>query len=77
MRNLKVALESASCSQVGRKQKWAEDMVARFPRGTFERIARVSRETEDRTDFVREAVSRELERRERAMARKPPRGRRA
>jgi hypothetical protein len=46
-------------------------MQARFPEGTFERIAAVLRtdgETaEDRTDFVREAVERELKRRERKL----------
>jgi hypothetical protein len=45
-------------------------MQARFPEGTFRRIAGVLKETEDRTDFVREAVERELERREIAQKRK-------
>jgi hypothetical protein len=40
-------------------------MVARFAEGTFERIAAVLSPEEDRTDFVREAVDRELRRRER------------
>lgn len=48
---------------------WAEDMQARFPVGTFSRIEDVLAEGEDRTDFVRAAVERELKRRERAMAR--------
>lgn len=39
-------------------------MQARFAAGTFARIAAVLRDGEDRTDFVRDAVSRELERRE-------------
>jgi hypothetical protein len=39
-------------------------MQARFSAGTFERIAKALREGEDRTDFVREAVERELTRRE-------------
>lgn len=51
--------------RMGRKKQWAEDMQARFPAGTFERIAAVLVEKEDRTDFVREAVERELKRRER------------
>jgi hypothetical protein len=42
-------------------------MQARFPEGTFERIAAVLRDREDRTDFVREAVERELTRRERQV----------
>jgi hypothetical protein len=45
--------------------RWAEDMQARFPAGTFKRIKAVLAEVEDRTDFVREAVERELKRRER------------
>lgn len=45
---------------------WAEDMQARFPEGTFERIEAVLESGEDRTDFVRSAVERELKRRERA-----------
>lgn len=44
---------------------WAENMVARFPEGTFARIDAVRDDSEDRTDFVREAVERELRRRER------------
>lgn len=45
---------------------WSEDMQARFPAGTFERIDEVLEEDEDRTDFVRQAVERELKRRERS-----------
>jgi hypothetical protein len=56
----------------GRTQRWSEDMQARFPAGTFERIGSVLRDTEDRTDFVRLAVERELRRREsRRRKRKP------
>ena len=40
----------------------AEDMQARFPDGTFERVTVVLRNREDRTHFVREAVERELKR---------------
>jgi hypothetical protein len=43
--------------------KWAEEMRARFPRGTFEQITKALKKGEHRTDFVREAVERELERR--------------
>lgn len=50
---------------MGRKKRWAEDMQARFPEGTFDRIQVVLGENEDRTDFIREAVERELKRRER------------
>lgn len=51
---------------MGRTKQWAEDMQARFPEGTFDRIQRVLGDDEDRTDFVRAAVERELRRRERA-----------
>lgn len=50
---------------MGRKKLWSEDMQARFAEGTFARIDAVLDESEDRTDFVRAAVERELRRRER------------
>jgi hypothetical protein len=50
---------------MGRKKRWAEDMQARFPVGTFRRIEALLQDGEDRTDFVREAVERELRRRQR------------
>lgn len=56
-------LVSVNTPRVGRKKQWSEDMVARFPSGTFERIAAVLNEDEDRTDFIREAVEREIKRR--------------
>jgi hypothetical protein len=40
-------------------------MQARFEEGTFARIEAVLTDGEDRTDFVRDAVERELKRRER------------
>lgn len=49
---------------MGRKKMWAEDMVARFAEGTFGRIDAVLQDGEERTAFVREAVERELKRRE-------------
>jgi hypothetical protein len=49
---------------MGRKKLWSEDMQARFPEGTFERIEAVLEDSEDRTDFLRAAVERELKRRE-------------
>ena len=51
-------------TRVGRKKRWNEDMVARFREGTFGRIANVLEKNEDRTDFVRAAVERELKWRE-------------
>jgi hypothetical protein len=59
-----VNTESDISQRVGRKKRWSEDMQARFPKGTFERIEAILGEGEDRTDFVRAAVQRELERRE-------------
>jgi len=50
---------------MGRKKLWDEDMQARFPEGTFDRIEAVLEDGEDRTELVREAVERELKRRER------------
>lgn len=50
---------------MGRIKRWAEDMQARFAEGTFARIDAVLAEGEERTAFVREAVERELKRRER------------
>jgi hypothetical protein len=62
--------------RMGRKKRWTDVMGAKFPPGTFRRIAAALRKDkdkkEDRTDFVREAVERELERREKAAK---PRGR--
>ncbi|MGK6320157.1 hypothetical protein [Sphingomonas sp. DT-204] len=55
--------------RVGRKKRWAEDMQARFAEGTFERIAAVLSEGEDRTDFVRVAVENEITKRERPKRR--------
>lgn len=42
---------------------WSEDMVARFAEGTFKRMDAALVESESRTDFIREAVERELKRR--------------
>ena len=66
-------LISDTPSRVGRKKRWNEDMQARFPEGTFERIAAVLEKNEDRTDFVRKAVERELSRRENARRHKKAR----
>jgi len=56
---------------MGRPPRWSQNMQARFRSGTFERIAVVLHENEDRTDFVREAVEREIERREGDQPAKP------
>jgi len=49
--------------KMGRKKLWADVTQSRFPEGTFKRIAAALGKDEDRTDFIREAVMRELERR--------------
>jgi hypothetical protein len=59
---------------VGRKRRWAEDMAARFPAGTLARIDAVLRDKEFRTNFVWQAVEKELKLREaRAAKRAKPR----
>lgn len=50
---------------MGRKQINEEQTPARFPGGTLERIDGVLEDGEKRSDFIREAVERELKRRER------------
>lgn len=50
---------------MGRKQINHEQMPARLPEGTLERMDAVLDEGEKRSDLVREAVERELKRRER------------
>jgi hypothetical protein len=66
MRNNSALAQKLICdtpSRVGRTKRWEEDMQARFAKGTFARIAAALGPDEDRTDFVREAVDRELKRR--------------
>lgn len=60
-------LISNTSRPVGRKQINHEQMPARFPEGTLARIDAVLAEKEKRSDFVREAVERELERREQSQ----------
>jgi hypothetical protein len=56
--------------RMGRKKRWPERVGAKFAVGTLDRIAAVLAKGEVRLDFIREAVERELERRERATSRK-------
>ena len=66
MRNaLNEVATSDTPKRMGRKLRYPEKMIAALPAGTFERMAAVMRKDEDKTDLVREAVERELERRER------------
>jgi metal-responsive CopG/Arc/MetJ family transcriptional regulator len=50
---------------MGRKQINAEQTPARFPAGTLDRIDAVLEEGENRSEFIRIAVEKELKRRER------------
>lgn len=50
---------------VGRKKEFTERILAPFRDGTLARIAAVLEGEEDRTAFIRDAVERELKRRER------------
>jgi hypothetical protein len=50
---------------MGRKQINAEVYLAKFPEGTLDRIDKVLADKEPRAAFVREAVDREIKRRER------------
>lgn len=59
---------SVRTARVGRKQINHEQMPARFPEGTLARIDAALAEREKRSDFVREAVERELDRRQREGA---------
>jgi metal-responsive CopG/Arc/MetJ family transcriptional regulator len=52
-------------NKMGRKQINHEQMPARFPAGTLDRMDAVLDEGEKRSDLIREAVERELKRRER------------
>lgn len=49
---------------MGRQKRWTEEMQARFAEGTFAGIAAVLYDGEDRTDFVRTAVRKEIDRRQ-------------
>jgi hypothetical protein len=51
---------------MGRPRLNFDKMPGRFPEGTFARIDAVRRDDETRTDFLKEAVERELVRREKA-----------
>jgi hypothetical protein len=51
---------------MGRKLRWPERVMAKLALGTLARIAAVLQKDEDRTAFLREAIDREIERREKA-----------
>lgn len=67
---------AATKRPVGRIKINDEQTPARFPEGTLARIDSVLADREKRSDFIREAVEREIARRER-ITRNPPTGRRS
>jgi metal-responsive CopG/Arc/MetJ family transcriptional regulator len=50
---------------MGRKKFVGATILARLPEGTIERIEEVLHEDEKRSEFIREAIEREIKRRER------------
>ena len=56
--------ESAGCSKLGRKKKFTEQAIVRFPDGTKARIQDMLGPVEDMADLIRAAVERELQLRE-------------
>ncbi len=58
------AQETPQKRRMARPKQFVEDMVARFLKGTFARISAVLKDGEDRAALVRDAVERELKRRE-------------
>jgi hypothetical protein len=46
--------KKAENGRIGRPRQWAEDMQARFSKGTFVKIEALLREGEERTEFVRQ-----------------------
>ena len=57
-------------SRMGRKKRWPERTAIKLAAGTFDQIAAVLDDDEDRMTFMREAVEHEIERREAAGKRK-------
>jgi predicted DNA-binding protein len=65
MHGLTEILPAATRRPVGRVKINDEQTPARFPEGTLARIDAVLSDKEKRSDFIREAVEREIARRER------------
>jgi predicted DNA-binding protein len=65
MYGLTEILPAATRRPVGRVKINDEQTPARFPEGTLARIDAVLSDKEKRSDFIREAVEREIARRER------------
>jgi hypothetical protein len=56
----------ASSPRVGRKKLWHENINLTLPEGAKARMDAVLVEGEDRLDMIREAIDREIKRRQRA-----------
>jgi hypothetical protein len=69
-------LDMAKKPRMGRKKRWPERTAIKFAAGTFERITAVLAEDEDRMAFMRQAVEREIKRRQTAAGRKKAKRRR-
>ena len=62
----------AGGKRVARRTKFAEQTTVRFKRGTFARMDDLRAEDEDRADFVRVAVEKELGYRAAGLAKRKP-----
>jgi hypothetical protein len=74
MRNILALDEKDICGsapRVGRRMEFPDKCIAPLAKGTFARIAATLQKDEDRTDFIREAVERELERRAKGSPKSP------
>lgn len=68
-------LEAATTPHVGRRKEWPEEIRLSLAGGTLDRIASVLQPGEYRLDMIREAIDREIKRRQR-ITRNPPTDRR-
>lgn len=60
-----IRVSDTRTDMVGRPLLWPDKIVAPLPAGSKARINAVLHQGEDKTDFLRAAVERELQRRER------------
>jgi hypothetical protein len=58
-------VEMATTHRVGRKKEWPEEIRLSLAGGTLDRIAAVLESDEFRLDMIRDAIEREIKRRER------------
>lgn len=64
-------LNAATTARVGRRKEWPEEIRLSLAGGTLDRIAAVLGDGEPRLDLIREAIDREIARRQR-IKRSPP-----